>query len=242
MLSFSGCGKIEAVKLDKTKIAVDYEATYFVENTGNSIEYENVYTVKTEDGKLVVSSQTEIEYENQEHEKGMQKMTAKSVLFYDDEKMLGMPESVNEEFSIDIDKTKYSAFTFTHDHALKSGLITTEKYDKNEENGLKQKAYAVTLKEQYFDKDTLPFLLGGFPENDGVIYVSSGNRDRLQAIKYEFKGYENVATVSGTDFKCKTYLLRPNSAFAQSSATVWVSEDGKPVKVVNGTSSMLLVK
>ncbi len=238
---------VSDIELDKAKVLTDFSAVYRVKNESNLIEYDNAYTVSTADGIMNISSYTELPYtqkdENgEEVTLGTQTIKTEQKVIYTDTSnaTFGMPVFSSQEFTNSAMANQYTSFTFEHDHALSSGLIKTRKYSESEDSGYSEKLYSVKLKKQYFDKDALPFIMSSFPLSGGVIWLSSGNRDSLQAVKYEFEGTEDISTDLGK-FTCNRFLLRPNTSFTSSKAYMWIdAESGLPIKVESASSVMIL--
>ena len=95
-------------------------------------------------------------------------------------------------------------------------------------------------------KDTIPFipfLLAAFPsEQDAVVWLSAGNRDRLQAVRYEPLGKEHITVPAGA-FDCIKIRLRPNTDFSVYSATLYIdSATGLVIKVIQQNSVMKLME
>ncbi|MBR2860233.1 MAG: hypothetical protein IKB86_00105 [Clostridia bacterium] len=242
ILFLCGCAPTEEVAVDKTKVPTNYEASYLVK--ANGFEYTNKYTVTESEDKteLIISSLVDEPWENQKGEEGRQIITTASRLVLNERENASVfaPIFTEEEFKVTIDKAYYTHFTFEHDHALKSGLIKTKEYDANSETGFKENNYAVALADQYFDKDTLPFVIASFTDSEGVIKVSSGNRDKLQTVKYEYMNNETL-DINGKAFDCKVVLLRPNTVFSVNSAKIWYdSATGILIKVQHDASVMTL--
>lgn len=238
---------VSVLELDKSKVLTDYSAVYHVKNESNLIEYDNKYTVTVADGIMNISSVAQLPYtqkddNGEETVLGTQKITTEQKIIYTDtlNATFGMPVSAFQEFTNSAKANQYTSFTFEHDHALSSGIIKTKKYSDSEDSGYSEKIYSVKLAKQYFDKDSLPFIMSSFPLSGGVILLSSGNRDRLQAVKYELETTEVISTDAG-DFTCNKFLLRPNTSFTSSKAYMWIdTESGLPVKVENASSTMIL--
>jgi len=238
----TGCGGLDTVECVKDKIPLDYTATYSV-SAANGIEYTNIYTVKAEDGNLLIDSVGTAPYyvtdneTGETSEEGVQTITASSRLIYDEGAMCGMPQSVTEAYQNSADEKQNTSFEFVHDHSLKMGTLTTR---SNGSGSLKENVYTVSLTEQYFDKDSLAFIISAFSEQSGVIKISSGNRDTLQAVKFERLENTTEETPFG-DFECLHYRITPNTDFTVYSADIYCdASSGIPVKIVHGTTTTVL--
>ena len=242
--SFSGCGNTE--KIEVGKILSGYTAVYHI-TAANGIEYDNSYTVESDENEFTVSSIAETPYiitdtaTGNETNAGEQTITTVSRLLNTEKDgcSRGVPVYIEEEFINTGDKTQYVGFSFEHDHKLNAGTLKTKKYSKSDEGEIKETLYTVSLSKQYFDKDSLPFIIGAFSQDSGVISISSGNRDRLQTVKYEYMGNETVETPLG-NIDCKKIIIRPNTAFTSNSAAIFVDASGFPVKVEHDSSIMLI--
>ncbi len=246
VICLAGCGQVEDVELDKTRVPLDYIAQYAVtvDNDGDKddIAYSNTYVIKhdSEKGEINISSKVTEPWESAEGEVGEQIITATARINDGSNGFFGVPIFSEQEFKVTINKAYYTYFSFEHDANLKSGLIKTKKYSANSETGFEEATYSLALREKYYDKDSLPFIIGALPENEGVIYICAGNRDKLQAVKYEFLPTETVLTEAG-EFSCKVVRLHPNTVFAYNSACIWFdAQTGTPVKVVQDNSQMVL--
>ena len=240
LLTLCACTKTGDFSLDSSKLDLGYSAVYTVSAQDGVFVYDNAYTVKTENGFIVISSEATESWTNgkqptdEGYRSGDQIIKTMSKLTLDGNKF-GMPVFVEEEFSVTADESYYTYFSFDHNHDKMSAVLKIKEADASSETGFKETTHAVALKEQYYDKDSLPFILGAFPD-EAVTYVSSGNRDSLQAIKVELLKTEDVTVEAGT-FTCKKYRLRPNVAFSVNSATVWLdSETLIPVKILHDSS------
>ena len=122
-------------------------------------------------------------------------------------------------------------------------LLKTKKYKSSTDTEPTESLYSVSLQTQYFDKDSLPFLLAAFPsEQDAVVWLSAGNRDRLQAVRYEPLGKEHITVPAGA-FDCIKIRLRPNTDFSVYSATLYIdSATGLVIKVIQQNSVMKLME
>ncbi len=246
----AGCtGTVDEITLDRSKVNTEHTLTYHVTSGVEGMyEYDNTYTFKADEKELVISSKAELPYivtntqSGEKEEKGVQTIEAISRIAYDDGEnyTFGMPLYVEQSFVNTGDKTQYVAFTFEHDHSIKSGILKTRKYSVKEDAGFKETLYTVPLTKQYFDKDSLPFIASAFPENGGVISISSGNRDKLQTVRFEFFENEQISTDAGT-FECKSMRIRPNTDFSVNQAMIYFDAvSGIPIKVVQDSSVMIL--
>ena len=242
-----GCGKNEIIDLNEEKVPVNYNAVYHVtaesQTSEKNIEYDNAYSVTLEGEELVITSKVDEHWDNnkegEDYLEGRQIVTTLSRLQTKDA-AYGVPNYVEEEFYVTAEETYYTKFTFEHDHSINAGILKIKEYSKNSESGFSEELYTVGLEEQYFDKDSLPFIISSFPEKSGVISISSGNRNSLQTVKYEYMEKENI-TVEAGEFTCNVIRLRPNTNFSVNSARIYFdTETGIPVKVVHDTSVMEL--
>lgn len=218
---FCSCSEQAKIQIDPTKLACNYTACYNVTITdgaskGTDINYTNEYTVKKGE-TLEITSLAQSVLTAANGEESVQKIQGKSVLLLDEEHLF-MPQSVTQEFTNSANEKNYAYFSFTHDHSIKAGMIKTKTYDGDE---LKENLYSVTLKDQYFDKDSLALIIGTFKEKQGVIYLSSGNRDTLQTVRYEVTAQKEIATPAGT-YLCDEYTVRPNTDFTVYSAKIYI--------------------
>ncbi len=242
-----GCDNNEMIGLNAEKVPVGYTATYHVsaesQTSEQNIEYDNAYSVNIEGSELVITSNVDEHWDNnkedEEYVEGRQIITTLSRLRTEDGKY-GVPIFIEEEFYVTADESYYTKFTFEHDHSINAGFLKIKEYSKSSETGYTEELYTLQLKEQYFDKDSLPFIISAFPEEGGVISISSGNRNSLQAVKYEYMEQEDVTVEAGV-FTCNVIRLRPNTNFSVNSAKIYFdTETGIPVKVVHDTSVMEL--
>ena len=245
LLTLCGCGEVDTISVNKDAVPKNYEAQYRITAEGSLKElvYTNSYTIKEENNQLIISSKVDDPWnnneENENYLEGRQVMTTLSKVNFSDN--IGVPDYVEEEFYVTADDSYYTKFTFEHDHEINAGILKTKKYAQNSETGFSEDTYTLQLIEQYFDKDSLPFIIGAFNEKEGVIKVSSGNRSSLQAVKYEHMENEEVTLRAGT-FNCKVIRLRPNTDFSVNSARIYIdSETNVPVKIVHDSSVMELI-
>lgn len=243
-VALCGCGSVDSINVNKDAVLKNYEASYKVtaEGSNTTLVYTNNYTIKEENNQLIISSTVDEPWNNKlegdAYLEGRQIMTTLSKINATDN--FGVPDYIEEEFYITADESYYTKFTFEHEHNINAGILKIKKYAKNSETGFSEETHTMQLEKQYFDKDSLPFIIAGFVEKEGVIKISSGNRDSLQAIKYEHMKIEEITTKSGT-FKCNVIRLRPNTNFSVNSATFYIDiETGIPVKVVHDSSAMEL--
>lgn len=245
LLNLCGCSSVDNITVNKDAVPKNYEASYKITAEGSTkeLKYTNTYAIKEENGQLVISSKVDEPWNNGEEGanrlEGNQVMTTLSKINFTDN--IGVPDYVEEEFYITADDSYYTKLTFEHDHEINAGILKTKKYAQNSETGFSEETYTLQLTKQYFDKDSLPFILGAFTEEDGVIKISSGNRSSLQAVKYEYMGNEEISLKAGT-FDCKVIRLRPNTDFSVNSARIYIdTETNIPVKVVHDSSVMELI-
>lgn len=245
LLNLCGCGSVDNVTVNKDTVPKNYEASYKITAEGSTkeLKYTNAYTVKEENGELHISSKVDEPWNNnkegENYLEGKQIMTTLSQINFTDN--IGVPNYVEEEFYITADDSYYTKFTFEHDHEINAGILKTKKYAKNSETGFLEETYTLQLVKQYFDKDSLPFIIGAFNEKEGVIKVSSGNRSSLQAVKYEYMENEEITLKAGT-FDCKVIRIRPNTDFSVNSARIYIdSKTNVPIKVVHDSSVMELI-
>lgn len=232
----TGCGKTEKIAVDAEKVPVGYTARYHVNAGGTQNEYDQEISVSVKDGFLMVEGLVQTPALGTDGSRlGDQTITTISKLMNgaDEYASFGMPVLVEERFDghyYAADKTDvYTAFTFEHDHKLKMGLLKTS---ESTASTPKEAIYDVALTEQYFDKDSIAFLLAGFPEGSGKLYLSSGNRQKLQKVCYEDLPEETVTVPAGT-FACRVVRIRPNTDFAVTSAKIYLDKTSRvPVKIV----------
>ncbi len=253
-LQLCGCGTdTPIISLEKSRVPVNYTATYHITvkdgiDEGEDLEYDNSYSVALEEEdavqNLVISSVAEAPFKKDEDsEEGVQRITATSRLIYDETDSFGMPLTVEEEFTNSIIEKQYTYLLAEHDHNLQMALLRTKKYKSTSDAELTENLYSVSLEKQYFDKDSLPFLLAAFPqEQNAVLWLSAGNRDRLQAVRYEPLGQESITVAAGT-FLCNKIQLRPNTDFSVYSAVIYIDTvTGIPVKIIHLNSVMELTQ
>ncbi len=252
VLSFTGCATTETdITLDKTKVAVNYTAKYHISTSSSNapegkLEYNNEYTVALDEatGELVISSKAD-EYwtnnlEDDDKKEGRQIITTLSRLDFTDK--IGMPNLIEEEFYVDVEPSFYTYFNFSFDYSLNAGFLKTKEYEQSSETGFKEEVFSVQLTKQFFDKDSIQFIMAAFPESESVIYISSGNRNSLQRAKYEFMEDELVVTDAGT-FTCRVVRIRPDTLFSVNSARIYFDkETGIPIQVTHDTSKMILTE
>ena len=256
LFSFFGCKQEESfIELDKVKAPVNYYANYNITTSSanapdGKLEYNMGYTVflNEETGQLEFKGKANEPWDNglegEKLKEGRQIITTFAFLQYAEQDGIsfGMPIKLEQEFMVDVDETFYTAFDYSFDYSLNAGFLKTQAYEQTSETGLKETTYSVPLKQQFFDKDTLPFIMASFPENEGVIYISSGNRNSLQKTRYEFMEDETVTTNAG-EFTCKVVRIRPDTNFSVNSARIYFDkETGVPVMVTQDSSKMILTE
>ena len=243
--SFTGCtAKPEVITLDKSSVPIDYTASYKITTDNADITYTNVYTVSVDNEKnqLVISSLADEPWSNKlegdDRLEGRQVIKTLSRLNYSGN--FGVPDYIEQEFTVDVDKKFYTMFTFEHDHSINAGFLKIKEYAKSTETEYEETLYTVSLTEQYFDKDSLPFIISSFTSDEGVIMVSSGNRNTLQRVHYSITEAESVTVEAGT-FSCKKVILRPDAVFSVNHATIWFdAKTGHLIKVAHDSSVMEL--
>ncbi len=253
LIFLCGCAHHDTITLNKDHAPVNYTASYLVttkssKSSDGTLKYNNVYTVSLdgEKNELVISSLADEHWDNQKEDddylEGRQVIKTLSRLQYNDADGItfGMPKYIEQEFLIDVDKSYYTHFSFENDHNLNVGYLRTKEYSQSSESGFKEEVFSVSLTDCFYDKDSLPFIIAAFPESSGVIEVSSGNRNSLQTVKYEFMADEAVETSAGT-FHCRVVRIRPNTNFSVNSARIYFDTlTGIPVKVTQDASTMIL--
>lgn len=256
LFSFIGCKQeVSFIELDKSKVPYNYYAKYNITTSASNapqgkLEYNMSYAVSLneETGQIEIKGEAKEPWSNgstdENLKEGNQIITAFAFLQYDENGKItfGMPIQIKQQFEVDVEESFYTSFDYKFDYSLNSGFLETEVYEKNSETGRKKETYSVALKNQFFDKDTLPFIMAAFPESEGVINISSGNRNSLQKVKYEFMEDETVKTSAG-DFTCKVVRIRPDTIFSVNSAKIYFDkETGVPVMVTQDSSKMILTE
>ncbi|MBE7092644.1 MAG: hypothetical protein E7365_05655 [Clostridiales bacterium] len=256
LFSFIGCKQNENfIELDKTKMPVNYYARYHISTSASNapdgkLEYNMEYAVSLneETGQLEFKGKANEPWTNgqtgENLKEGRQIITTFAFLQYAEKEGIsfGMPIKLEQEFMVDVEESFYTSFDYSFDYSLNSGFLKTKVYEKNSETGFKEDTKSVTLTKQFFDKDTLPFIMATFPESDGVINVCSGNRNSLQRTRYEFTEDETVETGAG-NFNCKVVRIRPDTNFSVNSARIYFDkETGVPVMVTHDSSKMILTE
>ena len=256
LFSFIGCKQeINVIELDKTKISVNYYAKYNITTIASNapdgkLEYNMGYTVSLneETGQLEIKGKANEPWDNglegENLKEGRQIISAFAFLQYNEKDgvTFGMPINLNQEFMVDVEESFYTSFIYKFDYSLNSGFLETKVYEQKSETGFKEETHSVPLTKQFFDKDTLPFIMASFPESEGVINICSGNRNSLQRARYEFMEDETVETGAG-NFNCKVVRIRPDTNFSVNSARIYFDkETGVPVMVTQDSSKMILTE
>lgn len=256
LFSFIGCKQeINVIELDKLKVPVNYYAKYNITTTASNapdgkLEYNMEYSVFANEttGQLEIKGKANEPWDNglegENLKEGRQIITAVAFLQYaeNDKVTFGMPIEIEQLFEVDVEESFYTYFNYSFDYSLNSGILKTKVYEKKSETGFKEETHSVPLTKQFFDKDTLPFIMAAFPESEGVINVCSGNRNSLQRARYEFMEEETVETSAG-NFNCKVVRIRPDTNFSVNSARIYFDkETGVPVMVTQDSSKMVLTE
>lgn len=256
LFSLIGCKQeTSLIELNKTKVPVNYYAKYNITTTASNapegkLEYNMGYTVtlNEETGQLEFKGNANEPWDNglegDKLKEGRQIITTFAFLQYAEKDGIsfGMPINLQQEFMVDIEESFYTSFDYSFDYSLNSGFLKTKVYEKNSETGFKEETHSVPLLKQFFDKDTLPFIMASFPESDGVINICSGNRNSMQRAVYEFMEDETVETDAG-NFNCKVARIRPDTNFSVNSARIYFDkETGVPVMVTQDSSKMILTE
>ena len=256
LFSFIGC-KQEAsvIELDKLKVPVNYYAKYNITTTASNapdgkLEYNMEYSVFANEatGQLEIKGKANEPWNNglegEKLKEGRQIISVFAFLQFakHDTISFGMPIELEQEFMVDVEESFYTAFNYSFDFSLNSGFLKTKVYEQKSETGFKEETHSVPLTKQFFDKDTLPFIMAAFPESEGVINVCSGNRNSLQRARYEFMEDETVTTNAG-EFTCKVVRIRPDTNFSVNSARIYFDkETGVTVMVTQDSSKMVLTE
>ena len=242
LLSLTACAPaVSTVDLDMNAVLGNYAAVYDISTVSGdtALTYSLLLTVIKSRDSLRYTGAAKEPFSgvvNGETVEGTQWISMDITLSPDN----GSPLTAEESFRNTAIESQYTAYTCTFDHDAGYAMLKTTVYDKSSETGLKEQAYTISLGEQYFEKDTLPFLLAGFPDGDHTIAVAAGNRDKLQSIRVEQAEDESLTVPAGT-FDCRVFVLRPATVFAVTSARVWIDRaTGMVVQVEQEQSRMTL--
>lgn len=231
-VTFCSCTREEA-KLDTEKVLRDISVTYHV-NAGENYVYDNTYSVFDKDGKITVASYAEApyEYNGEVPVSGVQRIKSETVLSSDTLKPIRQEQS----YTNTAEEGQYTGLVaeFFENYAT----ITTTKL--NSELKEESKLYTVSLNGNYFDKDTLPFIINGLSR--GSINLFASNRDKIQSVKIEKSEETVLVQVEAGDFNCIEYTLKPNTVFSVYGAKMYVdSVSGICVKIQQEDSVSELV-
>lgn len=227
----------EKAQADADKAVLGYKATYLV-TTQSGTEYKNNYEISKNDGQIQISSVVCEPYttkENGEEKTGEQVIS--SLILLNEQTLL--PEKIDQTYTVSINAKLNSKLeaSFASDQGY--AMIKTNK--KNSSGEEEEKAHTVAISGQYFDKDSLAFIIGALSEGD--ISIFSGNRDQLQQMQLIIeKEPQKVQTDIG-EFDCTVYLIKPKTAFTVYGAKFFVdNQSGICVKVEQAASSMVITE
>lgn len=114
-----------------------------------------------------------------------------------------------------------------HDHLVRSQTVTTKQYENESSSELKENSYVVNTAEQYFDSESLAFVLSTLPLSVGYeinMMLSSCNRDKVQSMNVSVMEERELETEAGT-FICYVVCVRPNTIFANYASYMYYARD-----------------
>lgn len=207
----------------------------------DSLAYESNYTLTRE----TVDGQDIIRIVNQAAS-GNQTMKTESVLLAQntDNATCLMPLSVRLTYEDQGKVTDNTYVSAIHDHLVRSQTIEIQQYADENSSELETTNYVVNTTEQYFDSESLAFVLSTLPLSVGYeldIMLSSCNRDKLQSMNVSVMEQREVETEAGT-FNCYVVCVRPNTLFANYATYMYyaVDYDNMLIQIVQPETTLRL--
>ena len=207
----------------------------------DSLAYESNYTLTRES----LDGQDIIRIINQAAN-GSQSMKTESVLLAQNTSQASclMPLSVKLTYEDENSLTDNTYVSAIHDHLVRSQSIEIQKYPDQNATSLETTNYIVNTAEQYFDSESLAFVLSTLPLEIGYelnIMLSSCNRDKLQSMNVSVMEEREVETEAGT-FACYVVCVRPNTLFANYASYMYYAKDydNMLVKIVQPETALEL--
>ena len=207
----------------------------------DSLAYESNYTLTRE----TLNGQDIIRIINQAAN-GNQSMKTESVILAQntDNATCLMPLSVQLTYEDQGKVTDNTYVSAVHDHLVRSQTIDIRKYPDENATEMESTNYVVNTAEQYFDSESLAFVLSTRPLESGYeldIMLSSCNRDKLQSMNVAVMEQRTVETEAGT-FNCYVVCVRPNTLFANYATYMYyaVDYDNMLVQIVQPETTLRL--
>lgn len=227
----------EPTSVDASRVRLDYQATYLVKTQAGT-EYSNKFDISTQGEQIQILSTVCEPYtikENGEEKTGEQVVSMQILL---DSKTL-MPVKNEQTYTVSIasnlNAKLLAEFNTEQNFAI---LRASKKKSSGEEE---EKTYTVSLGEQYFDKDSLAFIIGALSEGDISLFAS--NRDTLQNVKLVIDEQSQLVQTDLGEFVCTVYHVVPKTAFTVYGASFFVDkQSGICVKVEQQSSSMIITE
>lgn len=227
----------QSTSADKTKVKSNYTATYLVRTQGEQ-EYTNKYSVQLKDEQIEILStvcEPYIVKENGEELAGEQVILMQILL---DANTL-LPIKNEQTYTVSNASSLNSKLLAEFNKEQGFALLKANK--KNSSGEEEEKTYTVSLGEQYFDKDSLAFIIGALSEGDISLFAS--NRDTLQNVKLVIDEKEQKVQTDLGEFVCTVYHVVPKTAFTVYGASFFVDkQSGICVKVEQQNSSMIITE
>lgn len=227
----------ERANIDATLVKTDYQATYLVK-TQNGAEYYNKYSVSKQEEQIQILSTVCEPYEvkeNGEEKTGEQVISVQILL---DAKTL-MPTKNEQTYTVSIAPDLNSKLLAEFNQEQNFALLKASK--KNSSGKEEEKTYTVSLTEQYFDKDSLAFIICAFSSGDISLFAS--NRDMLQNVKIVIDEQTQKVQTDLGEFDCTVYRIVPKTTFTVYGASFFVDkQSGICVKVEQQNSSMVITE
>lgn len=232
-LSAVGCSVPEsdvlAPDVNKVKAYAQYTySTKLVNNDKTSVEYDTVYTItkETEKGIDIIVVNNDAVNDTQQL-KVVTKLLGQTKSVKNGEATPFMPISVSLKYTDSANPKNDSFVDANHDFDNERFEIIVKQFENENADEMKEKKYVVTSAKQYYDSDTLPFMLSTLPLEVGYkinFMMSSSNRDALQSMNLNITEEREVEVPAGK-FNCYVAVIRPNTPFTNYASYMYFAKD-----------------
>ena len=221
---FSGCSAPEdgVFELDDQKLVsgIYTFATRMVDGD-QAIEYDTVYVVSRfvdKDGKNMIRIESSGEREGE-------KIYSCNELYGEavNELTVFTPVKISMEYRNEKNSQSDVLVNVEHKHSDNKLVISLQRYE-NGKNEMSKSDYTVITGKQYYDSETLPFIIGCLPLADRPsinFTLSSSNRDALQSMNLTVVEETVFPEINGEEVECYAVVLRPNTMFTHFATTMY---------------------
>ena len=221
---FSGCSAPQDGNFDldaqKLSQGIYVFATRMVDGD-QAVEYDTVYTVTKyvdENGKNMIRIESSGERDGE-------KIYSCNELYGEtiDGLTAFTPKKISMEYRNQENSQNDVLVDVEHKHADGNFVISLQRYE-NGANEMSKSEYTVITGKQYYDSESLPFIIGCLPlaERPNINFtLSSSNRDALQSMNLSLYEENTKIKIDGQEVECYPVVVRPNTVFSHYATIMY---------------------